>query len=238
MVRGYFIFSGQNSRDYKIGIEQCPVYPVAQRVVEKTTIPGRSGEVVFDSGAFSNVTQTYEIYFNAKFQGMSMAAGYLAQWLHSGLGYQRLEDSYRPDSYRMAMFTGPIDIDNWMNLYGRCTIEFDCKPQRFLKSGEFPIKIQSGQSLYNAWQPALPLIQITGTGDGQLVVGKSTVNITGMTGNLMLDSEVQNAYDGTTNKNNSISISGGFPVLEHGESLISYSGGITAVNITPRWWML
>lgn len=54
----------------------------------------------------------------------------------------------------------------------------------------------------------------------------------------MLDSEVQNAYDGTTNKNNSISISGGFPVLEHGESLISYGGGITAVNITPRWWML
>ena len=138
----------------------------------------------------------------------------------------------------MARVVNGPETEIRMQLLAPFSLEFDCKPQRFLKSGEFPIKIQSGQSLHNAWQPALPLIQITGTGDGQLVVGKSAVNITGMTESITLDSEAQNAYDGTTNKNNSISISGGFPVLEHGESLISYSGGITAVNITPRWWML
>lgn len=233
-----FIFAGKSSKNFKIRIEKCPVIHTGQRAIEKITVPGRSGDLIFDTGAFANYTQPYEIYFNAKCIGSARGAAQIANWLLLPRGYQRLDDTYSPETYRMASYIGPMEVENWMLTFGRATIEFDCKPQRFLKSGEFPIKIQSGQSLYNAWQPALPLIQITGTGDGQLVVGKSTVNITGMAGNLMLDSEVQNAYDGTTNKNNSISISGGFPVLEHGESLISYSGGITAVNITPRWWML
>lgn len=239
MVRGYFVFAGQNSRDYKIGIEQCPVYPVAQRVVEKTTIPGRSGDVVFDTGAFSNVTQNYEIYFNGKFPGMSRAAGWLAQWLLSGQGYQRLEDSYRPDSYRMALFTGPVDIENWMNLYGRCTLEFDCQPQRWLKSGERATQLQKGTVLHNTGMEALPLLQVTGSGAGVLSVGDVTVNISNIGGTLAIDSATQDAYSGTVNKNGVVTlVNGRFPSLPPGDTGITWSGGITAVTCTPRWWTL
>lgn len=237
-MRGYFLFGSGDSRDYKIGIERCPTYPVAQRVVEKTTVPGRSGDLVFDTGAYANVVQEYEIYFNAKQMGLSPTAGWLAQWLLSGQGYQRLEDSYRPDSYRMALFTGPLDIDNWMNLYGRVTLEFDCQPQRWLKNGQLPVDIQSGQSLINTWQPAKPLIQVTGTGDGTLVVGGSTISISDMTGTITLDSETEDAYSGTENLNDNVQVNGGYPILQNGETAVSFSGGITAVQITPRWWSL
>lgn len=238
-VRGFFLFGSGDSRDYRIGIERCPTYPVAQRVVEKTTVPGRSGDLVFDTGAYANVVQDYEIYFNAKRLGLSPTAGWLAQWLLSGQGYQRLEDSYRPDSYRMALFTGPVDIDNWMNLYGRATLQFDCQPQRWLKSGERPTALTSGSVLHNIGMTALPLLELTGTGAGTLLVGSVTVSISEIGGALTIDSATQNAYSGTLNKNGVLTLNNGrFPSLPPGDTPITWSGGITAVTCTPRWWTL
>ncbi len=234
----YFIFNGKSSSEFKIGIEQCRSYPSAARSVERQTIPGRAGELLRDTGTYANVIQPYEIYFNGKVDGMTAAASKIVQWLMSSRGYCRLEDSYEPDCYRMASYAGPFDAANWMNLYGRATIEFDCMPQRWLKSGETPVSITSGQTLQNDWQPALPLIQLTGTGDGELTVGGSTITIAGVEGGLTIDSDTQNAYDGTTNKNSIITVSGGFPVLAFGETIVAFSGGITAVQITPRWWRL
>ena len=235
----YFIFNGHRSTEFKIGIEQCRSYPTAARSVGRQTIPGRAGELLRETGTYSNVTQSYEIYFNGKAGGMTAAAAKITQWLMSARGYRRLEDSYEPDCYRMANFAGSLDIENWMNLYGRVVLQFDCMPQRWLKSGEVPIAITAqGQSLPNQWQPAMPLIQLIGTGSGELSVGSSTISITGIDGSLTIDSETQNAYNGTINKNNTITVSGGFPVLDTGDTPITWSGGITAIKITPRWWRL
>lgn len=231
-----FWLDGVCSKD--MGIElQAPVrFSGASPKVSTVTVPGKNGDLHIYENAFENCTGDADCFSLRRDVYLTLSV--ITRWLFASYGYRRLEVSEEKDTYRMARVVNGPEAEIRMQLLAPFSLEFDCKPQRFLKSGEFPIKIQSGQSLYNAWQSALPLIQITGTGDGQLVVGKSAVNITGMTGSITLDSEVQNAYDGTTNKNNSISISGGFPMLQHGESLISYSGGITAVNITPRWWML
>lgn len=234
----YFIFNGKNSSEFKIGIEQCRAYPAAARSVERQTIPGRAGELLRDTGTYANVIQPYEIYFNGKVGGMTAAASKIVQWLMSGRGYCRLEDSYEPDCYRLASYAGPFDAVNWMNLYGRTTIEFDCMPQRWLKSGESPISVSNGQRLTNEWQPALPLIRLTGNGSGQLTIGNSTISIEEINGSLTIDSDTQNAYDGMTNKNSVISVSSGFPVLGTGQTAVTWSGGITDVSITPRWWRL
>lgn len=240
MVRSYFYFNGARSTDKGLTIEQCPTIVTGQRAVEKITVPGRSGDLVIDTGAYGNYTQPYEIWFMDKIQGTARAARDIAQWLLSGTGYMRLEDSYDPEVFRLAMFTGPIDVDNWMLRAGRATLEFDCQPQRWLKSGQNPITVQSGQSLINNWQPALPLIKVTGTGDGSLTVGSSTFTISDMPGGILLDSETQDAYwgDPYTNLNNNVQVNGGFPVLQAGETAVSFSGDITAVQITPRWWSL
>ena len=56
-------------------------------------------------------------------------------------------------------------------------------------------------------------------------------------GSLMLESEFQDAYREEQNKNNTISASA-FPILEHGENAISWDGGITGIEVTPRWWTI
>ena len=62
-----------------------------------------------------------------------------------------------------------------------------------------------------------------------------TVEILSLDGYVMLDSDTQNAYKDTLNKNNTISAPE-FPVLQPGINNISWDGGIQAVEITPRWW--
>ena len=236
-MKNYIVFDGKSSLEYGITVEYCPAFGTGQRSVEKQTVPGRSGDLLIDTGAYGNYTQEYDVWFREKRPTIQAARG-IAMWLMAKTGYVRLEDSYDPDVYRMAVFSGPLDVENWMLLRGRATLSFDCKPQRYLKQGEFAVNVQSGQKMGNPWMPALPLIKITGTGNGQLVVGNSQVSISDMTGAITLDCDVQNAYNGTLNLNNNITIIGGWPVLEPGQTAISFSGGITAVEITPRWWSL
>lgn len=236
-MRSYLVFGGKSSLEFGIRVEKCPAFVTGQRAVTKQSVPGRSGDLIIDTGVYGNYIQPYEIWFRGD-KPTTQAAKAIAMWLQAGTGYIRLEDSYDPDVYRMALFAGPMNVENWMLTHGRTTLEFDCKPQCFLKQGEFPLKVQSGQTISNQWMPALPLIQISGTGDGQLMVGNSQIDITDMTGSIALDCDVQNAYSGTLNLNNNITVTGGWPVLATGQTAISFSGGIAAVEITPRWWSL
>lgn len=237
-MRSCFYFAGKCSLDFGVYIEKCPAFGAGSRVVEKISVPGRNGDLLMDTGVYANVKQPYEIWFRQHGKNTAQAAREIALWLLAGKGYIRLEDSYDPDIYRLAAFAGPFDVENWMLTHGRATLAFDCKPQRYFKVGETPIQVETGQVLHNPWMPALPLIRVTGSGDGQLVVGGSTITITGLTGGITIDSDTQNAYDGTRNLNNNISVVGGFPVLGTGETAVSFSGGITAVQITPRWWTI
>lgn len=204
---------------------------------EGQTVPGRNGNLIIPDNRMKNISVSYPAFIRQKFRENAQAARlYL---LSAGAKYRRIEDDYHPDSYRLGVFAGPMDFDmKFLNHGGETNLVFDCKPQRFLKSGEFPVQVKSGQKLLNQWMEALPLIQIAGTGSGQLVVGNSRVDITGMAGTIALDCDVQNAYSGTLNLNNNITITGGWPVLAAGQTTISFSGGITSVEITPRWWTI
>ena len=68
-------------------------------------------------------------------------------------------------------------------------------------------------------------------------MGEYTVQIKALDGYVILDSDSQNAYKGTLNKNGTI-YAPQFPVLERGKNFISWDGGITSVEITPRWWTI
>ena len=63
------------------------------------------------------------------------------------------------------------------------------------------------------------------------------MTISKITSGMILDSLTQNAYLGNSNLNGNISAAE-FPVLLPGESRISFTGGVTSLDIVPRWWTL
>lgn len=240
-MSNYFKFGNHTSFDFNMHIEKVPVIKGATRRRTTVSVAGRNGELHHDEDAFSNYKQSYECYFHGDLPTSEQAHAIKA-WLHSSGQYLRLEDTYDPAYYRMATFSGPLDVSNYLNKYGRCTVHFDCAPQCFLKSGEFPVAFSSAGSIINPTsQKALPMIAVYGTGTGSVTIGAVTVEIKAIDGELILDCDREDAYkvaDGVLSNENGNIYAPDFPKLLPGENAVSFTGGITSVEITPRWWEL
>ena len=86
---------------------------------------------------------------------------------------------------------------------------------------------------------ALPYLEITGNGaEGKVVVnGVEFAVMPPADRVLYADCENWDAYlTGGTNAN--ALVGGTWPTLQPGENTISWSGGVTSVTLTPRWWTL
>lgn len=237
---GVIIFNGKSSKDYQIEVEYFPKYEMPAKNYEIVSVPGRNGDIYIDKGSYTNVSRTYEIAF-ATFrnnQYTRMANG-VSEWLHSASTYARLEDSYEPEYYRLAIYKENTSLDNVLNHGGRTTISFDCKPQRFLKSGDRVIIFTKNETLKNPTGfDSLPIITIRGTGAGTLQINDSQVLITDIDGFITVNSEIQDAYKDLSNRNSHIVLPNGFPKLKPGENQISFSESITSVEVIPKWWTL
>ena len=237
-----FWFSGVGSASMGMAITGSGTYNAPERDVTLISIPGRSGDLIQDNGRYKNITVSYPISICTDFAANAAA---VRAWLLSGAGYRRLEDDYDPEHFRLALCTGPVTFTaGFLNRTGESTISFNCKPQRFLKAGEFPVAVGDAGVLWNPTHfPAQPMITIYGAGDGVLQIGKYAVSIAGMVDSITLDCESLDAYrveaDGTwSSRNHCVAVDPDFPVLEPGENQITFAGGITAVEIIPRWWTL
>lgn len=233
-------FNGTNSDNIGVIVERYPARTIAQRIVNTIRIPGRNG-VLTQSEGYDNVVQDYEIYVSAAAVGLPSAAASMAAWLLAPDGYCRLEDSYNTGEYRMARLINSADLQNFFNRFGRCTLSFDCMPQRWLTSGETATTYSADATITNPTSfVAMPVIEVVGSGDIEFAVGGTSVQVDDLVSSITLDCENQNAYDGVTNLNNSVTVSGGsFPVLQPGSNSVTFvTGSITSITITPRWWQL
>lgn len=237
---GWFKFDGRDSREFGIRVEHIPGIPVPVRSVTEHTVPGRSGVLHTDNGSFEPVTVEYEVWFrDGRRRTIPQTAHAIKAWLLGGSGYRWLQDSYDPDFVRRAAPAGIEDMENRFMLHGRTTLRFDCDPRAFLLTGLVPQTVANGTVLFNAYPfPALPLLKVTGSGDGTLTVGGLEVTLSGLTDYIYIDCERQNVYRALDENKNEVLVSDGaaFPVLAPGETAVSWSGGVTGVEITPRWW--
>lgn len=233
---GVIIFNNKSSADCRIQVAHPPGYAYPERDYTITHIPGRNGDIIQDNGCYKNVERTYEVSFDAPNEDFATYANAVSAWLHSTTGYARLEDSYEPNYYRMAVYQESNIFENLYNQAGTATIVFECKPQRFLKTGDNIITIQNSLTIMNPTGfEAYPLFKVTGT-SGVLTVNGNSITFSSIDNFVMLDCELQDAYKENINKNSTIS--GTFPVLKTGSNAISWTGDISSVTMKPRWWTI
>lgn len=162
-----FTFDGKNSGDYGVYITGSAVYNSPERDVELIEIPGRNGSFVLDNGRFENIEVTYPAGIYAESQeDFAQAISDLRNMLSSRKGYCRLTDEYNPEEYRMAVYKSGLDVDPVaFQRAGEFNITFDCKPQRWLTSGEQAVTMTSGDKLSNPTPfESSPLLEATGSG--------------------------------------------------------------------------
>lgn len=238
---GVVIFNGVSSQDYGILVEHPPGYRTPARDYEAVHIPGRNGDLIIDSGSYQNVDRSYELAVGDPRKGFTAMANMLSEWVNSVSGYARLEDSYEPEYYRMAVFQNELDIENILGHAGRVTVDFNCKPQRFLKSGEEPVSFSDPGYLRNPTGFAsLPVIKAYGTGLVDMYINGARVRIDGVKQHVVLDSDIQEVYEDDANLNANVFLEKGFPALLPGDNYISWrvENMVSKVEVIPRWWTL
>lgn len=236
MLNETFYLDGIDALSAGIKLQAPIEFSEAVPIVEAQTIPGRNGDLVWDTGSYENRSGSASCFCLQK--DVEKAVSSAGRFLMGKKGYRRLETSDDPDHYWMARVENSPQIAMRLRTLAPFDIGFDCKPQRFLKSGEIPVVFNSGGSLFNQYgQVALPFITIYGQGRGWLAIQDCLVEVKTFDGTLYLDSDTQNAYNNSGNQNLNI-IAPVFPVLGDGEIRIAFSGGIERVEIIPRWWEL
>lgn len=251
---GIIIYNNISSEDFGIRVEHYPHYEIPEKEYEVIHVPGRNGDVILDNNTFKNSSRNYQISvptFNCvRETSFYQTINRIAEWLHSASGYTRLEDSYEPLYYRQAVYRESNIIQNLFNNAGRTVLTFDCKPQRFLKSGEKQVFFDSEGHLINPTNFAsLPVIQleISRNTTGTVHIGDYSFSIKAQTSGdyetyyLTVDCELQDVYGLSKlyNKNSEIILSdNNFPQLKPGDNSVWFTGGITSLQITPNWWTI
>lgn len=160
-------FGGVNSADYGIYISGEAVFNAPKRVVNMADVPGRNGQIAIDQGHWENITVEYPAgFFGSNQADFRNALSDFRNAIVSQIGYQRLSDTYHPDEYRMALYVEGLDVEPAVyNTAGEFTLKFNCKPQRWLTSGETAVTVADGDTLTNPTQyDAGPLLAVEGYG--------------------------------------------------------------------------
>lgn len=241
------------SKFYGVYITGEAVYNAPERDAEMITIPGRNGALYRDKGRFENIEVTYHCGMFAESQAdfAENIRKFRQAFLIRVGGYQYLYDDYNTDEFRMAVYKSGLEIDPVaMSTAGEFDITFNCKPQRFLKTGSNTYEPSSGAQFTNptSWN-SQPLISFkTSTGNGVITLannsGNQTITVSGAPTNevIYIDCEVGECYkySGTTlvSLNNYVSFGANIPQFYGGTTTYTYDNTLNTMKVQPRWWRI
>lgn len=180
MALNTFTFGGVTSSDFGIYVSGEGLFNAPKRSAEVVSIPGRNGNFIVDKGSFENIEVTYRVFNQEKnLDDFRTKLAKLRSALASKVGYQRLTDTFHPTEYRMGAFIDGVEVKPVMyNTASEFELKFNCKPQRFLTSGETAVSVTSGGTITNPTLfEAKPQIQVWG--DGSLSFNGKTITVNG-----------------------------------------------------------
>ena len=238
--QGLIVYGGEASADFGMVVSEAPTFSQPSRKQKIITVPGRNGAVIFQEDAWNDVPKKYKVWLAPKGdQSLEDAVSSVMAWLNTQRGYTRLEDSFAPEIYRLAYYSGGDDFSNELTLYGEATLSFTCRAEKFYKSGEEAIEVTNGDQLFNPTRyTSKPLIHIEVASATTVTLAINGVSIVAdVTDYINIDCETMNAYRlASENKNGDIS--GTFPTIAPGVNGIGITGTISKATIVPRYFTI
>ena len=191
----HLTYDGVDSSSFGVFISGEGAFDAPARRGEMISIPGRNGSLFMDEGVFENITVEYPAFIGTGYEALfRQKLGDLRSALTSRGNYKRLEDTYHPDEFRLAVYREGLEVDpEEITRSGKFTLKFDCKPQRYLKIGEDPIVLTAGALINN---PTLfyakPLLKVIG--NGTVKIEPYEFIVSGNDGEIWIDSEIMESY--------------------------------------------
>lgn len=159
-----FTFNGHSSDEFGIRIERFPDLNRSERKYRSASVSGRNGNIYQMQNAWEEVVVSYQI-FAGELQAGAAVSDFtdIVEWLNSADDYAVLSDTYDTTHYRMAVFVDEMEIESQWHTFGKATVRFRCRPERFIVTS--PLTPSSGSYIANNTNHiAKPIITLTGAG--------------------------------------------------------------------------
>ena len=229
-MQDFFIWNDTDCRQYGIHVtEQPPVTIPADRSTQ-TQGPGRPGSLTQLEGddVYDDLLLTATCFISDPAQIPAIAA-----WLK---GSGTVTFANRTGGYYKARIANQIPFEKVLRGNPHCafSVNFRCFPFWYQEDAASITVNTSGTIVTNPGSVyAEPILTVYGSGDITLMVGTTIVELENISGSIVIDSVLQEAYQGTTLMNNHMN--GEFPVLKPGANAISWTGTVTKVVVRPNW---
>lgn len=229
-----FTFNGVRAADYGIYVTDVNVFNSAARDVEYIQIPGRDGAFALDRGRFQNISVVYKCVMTQDTdEDFATAISEFRNAIASTKGYKRLEDDIHTDEYRMGVFSKGLEAPTLNTKTATFDVEFNCQPQRFLKSGETAVSVASGGTITN---PTLfeshPLLHLWGYGNIEINGEQLSINNDQYGRILLVD---KTTHEGTSLHkyiyHNSVSPNPKVSLMNEGDTLTLVGGSFISVQL-------
>lgn len=232
---GNLVVGNINCKDYGVFVSDAGIYASPEPDYTSYEIAGRNGDLHINNGRYKNVDITYQAFIAHEFEDKFVP---FRSAILSQDGYVRIEDDFKQDMYRLGRLKSGIEGKiKLARGIGTFELEFDCKPQWYLKSGENETVFTENGSILNPTVfPSKPLIRVYGKGTVTVGTNVFVINTAG-TEFIEIDTDSKQAYEGTANRNSNIKVNQ-WGSLTSGNNTITLGTGITKVTVKPRWYEL
>lgn len=213
-----------------LDLAERPKIPTPELDVEHKDIRGRNGSLT-KKYAFKDINLPLTFNFLETTQSFKQAFRTAKLIFFTALTLELDDD---PGIYYKIKSVSISDADNDIEEYGQFTATFVLAPFAYERTDIVPIS--GNTTISNPGYEAEPYFKVYVTGTGHLYVGNQTVLLQNVQNFIEIDCEMKNAFQNQygflTNLNNKMF--GDFPVLPHGDSVVSFDGDITKVDLDMR----
>lgn len=257
-MSGSLTFNGVTAESLGLRIGAVRVYDAPGREVQTYMVPGRIGAIypTKDLSQIPNQLREYSaaLYLkSASDEEVERALASLRAWLMID-GYAELTDSYEPNFYRRAFFSGDfLPERRGAGPDFVAPLTFSCDPRRYIRNvqtiqinGKATITTPESVQGFTVSEAAKPLIYISNGGD-RVIITFSDAASGQQIGQIItvaeeedfwFDAESLIAYyaDGS-NANSMIEDVIGEIRIGPGATDVDLNSALCALTIHPRWWV-
>lgn len=248
MKRGQFMINGKDSEKFGAFIQDRLDLDSPKRRSTFEVAYGQDGQTQFDEEAYDDTEVTLSLSIIPKVgTDLSDRRNEILN-LFNGVGYLSFTPYWDPNREYRVLLRDRMTFRNKDYYRGHliAAVPLYIQPWKLITPNVLKT-ITSGTSLKNpTYNIAKPLIKITGTGDTTLTIGGRSYVLKGLTGSIVIDTDLMLAYKESaggvvlSNENDKI-YTRAWPYLNgnKGSTTISWSGAtITKVEIMERWRVL
>lgn len=250
-MNDWFEWNGVRCTDYGMHVLSQPSIVTPKERVTYREIPGVPGSLsqlegdhVYDDITLACVCvidSPYELVEGTSEDRISKICG----WLQGG---GNVTFANRPEGFYTGRLANQVSFDKIVrgNPHMTFQVQFRCKPFFRLFSGCVTTTYNSGSVLITnpGNIPSKPLLRITGTGEGSVMIGSSSLIVTDFSGlsYINIDCESEFVYKGELGNPMdplvplNTRVIGEWLRVPVEDSFLTITGEIASVVMTPRWW--